>query len=437
VKLHSQSAYCQYEHQQLQGKLDDKKAKELGLVQRAFSVLATQAKLLNFAKDAGIIISDEELAKNIESIAAFQKDGKFNKDIYNNYLKSQRLKAKDLEATLKNDMLVAKTLKLLETPVLPLEIEALGASMNVADKITYKVLTEADVPYVADESKLKAFWESQKENFLTDKQYDLSFVWTPSTDATVTPEELKEYYEANSFNYTNAQGKQFTFEEAKESASKDLKLKKIKKSAQKAYIAFKKGELKSSENLTLPVGDSKLTPAIWNELSKKSTGDILKPKIVGDQYVTIKINAIKEPQIMTYAEAKDSVSKRYEAQAKKEALLKLSESTLEHFDEQNTSHTDFVTLNDFDNLKPLNSQESLQFLQKLFTSNKEKGIISLSDKVIVYNIREQKLLSMDTNKTDFVKQTVKQMKKKTFESNLLKMLDKKYPTEVYMGGLVN
>ena len=424
-------------NQQLQGKLDDQKAKEMGLVQRAFGVLATQAKLINFAHDAGLVISNEELSKNIENMKVFQKDGKFNKEIYNNYLKSQRLKAKDLEATIKNDMLVAKTLKLLETPALPLEIEAIGASMNVADKIKYKVLSANDVSYVPDETKIKAFWETQKENFLTDKKYDLSFVWTPSKDTNFTEEELKDYYAANSFNYTNAQGKQFTFEEAKESATKDLKLKKTKKAAQKAYIAFKKGGLSSTEKITLPVGDLKLTPAIWKELITKSIGDILKPKVVGDQYVTLKINTIKEPQVMTYEEAKNKVSKLYEAQVKKEALLKLSETTLANLEDENVSTTDFITLNKFDNLKPLNSQESLQFLQKLFTSNKEKGIISLSDKVIVYNISEQKLLSMDKNQTDFVKQTVKQVKKKTFESNLLKMLDKKYPTEVYMGGLVN
>jgi peptidyl-prolyl cis-trans isomerase D len=44
---------------------------------------------------------------------------------------------------------------------------------------------------------------------------------------------------------------------------------------------------------------------------------------------------------------------------------------------------------------------------------------------------------MDENQTDFVKQTVNQIKKKTFESNLLQLLDKQYPTEVYMGGLIH
>ena len=424
-------------NQQLKGKLDDKKAKELGLIQRAFATLATQAKVLNFAKDTGIVVSDKELVTKLEAIKGFSKDGKFNKEIYNNYLKSQRLKAKDFEATLKDEITISKTLALLDVESLPLEEEAIGAAMNVADKIAYKVLTNTDVNYTADEAKIKTFWEAQKENYMTTKEYDLSLVWTPSNDTSFTDEELEEYYNANSFNYTNAQGKQSTFEEAKIQASKDLKLKKTKKSAQKAYIAFKKGNLKSSENISLPIGDPKLTQTIWNELTSKSVGDILKPKVVGEQYVTVKINNIKKPQVMTYDQAKEKVSSAYAIQAKKEALLTLSKSTLTNISSSNANVSDFLTLNSRDNLKSLNLQESLQFLQKLFTSNKEKGIISVLDKVIVYNIVEQKLLSVDANQTDFVKQTVNQMKKKTFESNLLKMLDKKYPTEVYMGGLIN
>ena len=424
-------------NQQLQGKLDDKKAKELGLVKQAFATIATQAKILNFAKDAGVIVSDNELLKNLEDIKGFQKDGKFNKEIYNNYLTSQRLKAKDFEETLKEEMIITKTMALLNTDALPLEIDALGAAMHAADKISYKVLTTADVNYVSDKTKVKAFWENKKDNYMTDKKYDLSLLWTPTDTAEVNEEEIKNYYEANSFNYTNAQGKQLTFDEAKIQATKDLKIKKSKKSAQKAYIAFKKGATKNIENITLPLGDKKLSDAIWNEITTKSIGDILKPKVVGNQYVTVKINKIQEPKTMTFDQAEEKVTQNYDKQAKKESLMSLAESTLKTFDINGSIVSEFISLSKPDNLESLNSQESLQFLQKLFTSNKEKGIISVSDKVIVYNIIEQKLLSIDQNQTDVVKQTVNQMKKKTFESNLLKMLDKKYPTEVYMGGLKN
>ena len=124
-------------------------------------------------------------------------------------------------------------------------------------------------------------------------------------------------------------------------------------------------------------------------------------------------------------------------QAKKEALLTLAETTLKDFDQSNAIISDFVKLEENVNLQPLNNQESLQFLQKLFTSTKEKGIISVENKVVVYNILEQKLLSMDENQSEAVKQTVNKLKQNTFESNLIKMLNEKYPTEVYMGGLTN
>ncbi len=430
------SIYNQY-NQMMQGKLDEKTAKEMGLIQQAFATLATQAKLLNFAKETGIIVSDKELADTLEKIPAFQKNGVFNKDIYLAYLKRQRLKAKTFEESLREEITINKTLALLNIDALPLEIESVSAAMNVADKLQYKVLTTNDIDTTIEEEKVKAYWESQKGNYMTPKTYTLSIVWTPSKDTTFTEEELKTFYETNSFNYTDAKGKQLTYEEAKEKASSDLKLKKTKKSAQKSYIAFKKGKLDSSETVTLTIGDKKLTNELWNEIQQKDIGEILKPKVVNDQYATIKIDSIKEPAVMSYEEAKTQVTKDYLVGAKKEALLALAESTLKNINESNATVSDFVTLENVDNLKPLNRQESLQFLQKLFTSNKEKGIISVLDKVVVYNIVEQKLLSVDENQTDAVKQTVNQMKKRTFESNLIEMLDKKYPTEVYMGGLIN
>ncbi len=427
----------QQTNQMMQGKLDDKKAKEMGLVKRAFATLNTQAKILNFADDAGIIVSDKEVANTLENITSFQKEGIFNKEIYQTYLNARRLKANVFEERLREDLKINKTLALLTVDALPLEIESISSAMNIADKLAYVVLTPSDVNFTLDETKLQTFWETQKDNFMTKKAYEFSVLWTESTETAVTDDEVKTFWEANTFNYTDADGKQQSFDEAKEKATSDLKLKKTKKAAQKSYIAFKKGKIESSETTKLDLGDPKLTKELWSEIQQKKIGDILKPKIVADKYATLKITAIKEPKVKTFDEAKDEVNKIYTIQTKKEALSKLAESTLKNFDKSNATLSDFVTLEKHDNLKPLNLQESLQFLQKLFTSAKEKGIISVSDKIIVYNVIGQKLLPMDENKTDLVKQTVNQVKQNIFESNLVRALDEKYPTEVYMEGLTN
>jgi len=428
--------YNQY-NQAMQGTLDDKKAKEMGLIQQAFARLETQAKILNFANEVGIIVSDKEVVERLQRLGSFQKDGLFDKEIYNAYLKSQRLKAKAFEATLREELVIQKAMALISTESLPFEIETISAAMNVSDKLAYKVLTDADVNFIAEDTKIKSFWEMQKDKFMTTQMYNLSIVWTESKDTNVTDDEIKSYYDTNSFNYTNAEGKQLSFEEAKTQASNDLKLKKTKKSAQKAYIAFKKGKLTQSEKITLPMGDLKLTKDVWNALKEKNVGDILKPKVVADMYATIKIENIVLPMVKTYDEAKTEVELLYTVQAKKEALLTLAEETLKTFNKSNAIISDFVKLEENVNLNPLNNQESLQFLQKLFTSSKEKGIISVADKIVVYNILEQKLAPVDANETEAVKQTVNKLKQNTLESNLIKMLDKEYPTETYMGGLTN
>jgi len=428
------SLYSQY-NQVMQGTLDEAKAKEMGLLQQAFSQLETQTKLLNFAKDTGLIVSDEEVLQKLQAIRIFQKDGAFNKEIYDGYLRNQRLKAKFFEEVLREELIIQKTLSLLTIKSLPLEKEAILAAMNVGDKMAYKILTSNQVDSIADETKIKAQWEIQKENFLTDPSYTLSIVWVPTKDTLVADDEVKAHFEANRFNYTDASGKQLSFEDAKTSAKKDLQIKNTKKTAQKTYIAFKKGEHAADENITLDFGSPKLTQEVWKELKTKSIGDISKPKIIGDSYAVIKIENAISSRVKTYEEAKEEVTALYAKQAKKEALLALAKETLKNFDLNGSIVTNFVRFEENVNIEGLNDEESLQFLQKLFTSTKEKGIISVSDKVVVYTILEQKVMIADVNQTKSAMQTVNKLKQNMFESNLIKLLDKQYPTEAYMGGL--
>ena len=95
-----------------QGNFDEKKAKELGLIQQAFTTIQIQAKLLNFAKENGIIVTKKEVAQTIASIPAFQSGGKFDKKAYKTFLINKRMKAKDFEHSLKNDLTIQKTLNL-------------------------------------------------------------------------------------------------------------------------------------------------------------------------------------------------------------------------------------------------------------------------------------------------------------------------------------
>jgi peptidyl-prolyl cis-trans isomerase D len=429
--------YQQY-NQMMQGKLDEKKAKEMGLLKQAFSSLVAQAQLLNLANEFGIVVSDEELAQKLAEIPAFQNNGKFDKEVYQGYLNSQRLKAKTFEHVIRDETIINKMLTLLGSKGLPFEKEVLASALSVSDKIAYKVLTQNDLNLSIDESSLQSYWETHKSSYMTPKKYILDILWTESKDTNVTEDEIKAFYGENSFNYVDDSGNQLQLDSAREKVITDLKIQKSKKTAQKQYIAYKKGKIDKSETLTLALDDSPLTSEIWKEIQQKDVNAILKPKVVADRYATIRIVKVEEPREMNFNEAKALATVDYKKKAAEEGLRKLAESTLKNFNESNSTVSAFVTLDTRDNLKPLNIQESLQFLQQLFTSVKEKGIIALSDKVVVYNILEQKMISgKDSNITDFVNNSVNQIKRQDFESNLLKSLGQKYKTQVFVEGLTN
>jgi peptidyl-prolyl cis-trans isomerase D len=271
---------------------------------------------------------------------------------------------------------------------------------------------------------------------MTPKKYQRDILWTESKDTNVTDEEIEAFYTQNSFNYIGKDGKQLQLDEAKENVISDLKMKKSKKHAQKQYIAYKKGKIDKSETATLAMNEAPLTSEIWKEIETHNVDTILKPKAVANRYATIRISAVIEPREMSFDEARTLVAADYEKNAQAEGLTKLADNILKNFNESNATLSDFVALDSRKPLEPLNLQESLQFLQKLFTSQKEKGIISIEGKVIVYSIVEQKLVSKDKGeKSDFVKKTADQIKGQDFQSNLLKSLEQKYTIEKFVGGI--
>ncbi|WP_456451732.1 SurA N-terminal domain-containing protein, partial [Hydrogenimonas sp.] len=98
------NAYQQY-NQAMGGRLDEATAKKLGLQKQVLQSLIYQALVKNFAKEHGIVVSDEEVQKAILAIPAFQKEGKFDKATYLAVLQGMRMKPKTFEASMKDDLL--------------------------------------------------------------------------------------------------------------------------------------------------------------------------------------------------------------------------------------------------------------------------------------------------------------------------------------------
>jgi peptidyl-prolyl cis-trans isomerase D len=430
------SLYQRY-NQIMQGKLDDEKAREFGLLQQAFGSLVTQAQLLNLANRFGIIVSDEELALKVTSIPDFQTDGRFDKQIYDTYLKSQRLSVPAFEHILREDLIIEKLLGLLRTPALPLEQEAFSSAFGISDSISYRVLTVHDVNVTMDEAAIRTFWERDKKSYMTSKRYTLDIVWTDTDDVNVTEEQIATFYSENSFNYIDDEGKQLELDDARQRVSADLKLKQAKKEAQKSYIAFKKDRRNASETLTLDLHALPFDGEVWEEILMHDIDDILKPKVVGDHYATIKIAAIDLPREKTFEEARAEATDRYRAEATQEALDKLAKEQLENPDTVHEMLAENVTLDNPQAMTLLEPSEATQFARQLFTSDAKKGIIEVGSKVVIYRIAEQAIgVALPQERLETIRKSLEQTKESDLQSNLIKQLDTQYPVKTYAEGLL-
>ena len=419
-------------NQMLQGKFDEAKAKEMGLQQQVINNMATEAKILNLAKEFGIVVTDKETAEQLASYPAFQTDGHFDRKAYDTFIQNSGLSNELFENNLKDQLIIEKTFKLLTTKGLENEYKAFQLAFEVADKFKYTLLTKNDVNVSINDEKLKAFWEPRKDQFKTAKTYTLEVLWTETNNTEVTDKEVKEYFDKNRFNYTNKEGKIADFDDVKTWVKEATQVAKSKKDALKRYVEFKKGELKPDETLTLNINNPKLSKILWSDIQSKSINDILKPKVVGNRYASVKIINIVNPVTKSFTEVKDEILPMYKREAEQEALLTLSKETLTAIDTLDMNVSTFITLDNAEKQDiGLNTQETSNFITKLFTSQEEKGIIPIGSKVVVYKIIEQKLIPLESNATDIMHNNADKVKNQSFQAALIKELDKKYPTKLY------
>ena len=419
-------------NEMMQGRFDKEQAKKMGLQDQVIRNMAAQAKILNLAKEFGIIVTEEETATKLASFPLFQERGTFNRKNYDTYIQNHGLTKKTFENNIKDQLIIEKTFKLLNNESLEKEYEAFKVAFEVADKIKYTLLTHKDVDVEITDEKLKAFWEPRKDQYKTAKQYTLDIQWTETKDTEVTEKEIKDYYNENRFQYKSSNGKISSFEDVKLWVTEATKVAKSKKSALKRYVQFKKGALAKDETLTLDINDPKLSKALWDEIQNGSINDFIKAKVVDNRYASVKVINIVNPVTKAFNAVKEEITSIYRIESEKEALAKLSEEKLSKIDNIDTNVSTFITLDNQEAQKiGLNQQETGIFVSKLFTSEQEKGIIPIGSKVLVYKIIEQKLISLENNSTNILHDNVTQVKNQSFQAELMKILDNKYPTKLY------
>jgi peptidyl-prolyl cis-trans isomerase D len=429
-----QNLYERY-NEIFKGKFDEAQAKKMGLAKQAFDSLAAQAQILNLAKMYGIVVSEKELADHIARIQAFQENGVFNQTVYKTYLQNRRLKSSTFESILRDELIAQKILSLLEYPAVAFEKQTIASALSIEDKVGYKVLSPDETTVVLTDEETQKAWEENKDNYLTPQMFELALLWSDTKEIPVTEKEIQDFYDKNSFNYVGADGVQMALEKVKEVATRDLRIKRGKKLALLDYIALKKGKTTPTETKTLPLNDPMLSKKVWEEIQQNDPGTLLKPKAVGSRYVTVKLIKVIDPQSMPYQDAKAMVEQQLKMVKATERMEAQSKALLDGLDKAELTMSGYLSLTKHPLLAPLDEQESLQFVGKLFVSSGKKGIIRLAKRMVVYKVIDQRIRPVDKNLTKSVQNETDTIKKNVFEETLFGKLNEQFPVKAYAKGL--
>ncbi|NPA55128.1 MAG: hypothetical protein GXO40_02055 [Epsilonproteobacteria bacterium] len=414
-------------NQMMGGKLDEATAEQFGLKKAAFNEALKRAMLIQFAKDNGLYVTDEQLAQELLSIPAFQRNGKFSKKMYKMFLANAHLTPEEFENNLKKDMLVQKILKAISLPATPMLIDTIGSLMFMEDKLTIKTIQAPKISVTPEE--LQKYYQLHKEQYKSKKDYDIGYYYVP-LNAKVNEEEMQAYYQAHDTKYTDENGKILPFAQAKDKVKFDLLAKKTKREAIITMKKLKKGQMKFNIAQHVGMNNTYIEVPLMQKLIQTK---FLKPTLTPKGWLIAKLIKVNLPTVLPYDKAEALVKAQLLVVKRINALKALAKQNLDFKD---GIELGYVGRDDVNKIKSLSIDEAVAFLQSVFNHQTPKGFVLLPamnpSKAVLYHITEQKLLDKDkfTKHKNIVIKNADTLKGNALNTDLIKALQNLYQTQI-------
>jgi peptidyl-prolyl cis-trans isomerase D len=212
--------------------LTDDLLKALNPKKQAFDNLINKAVILTKADEFKLNVSEEELKESIVNYPAFQRNGVFDKRIYEQRLRFQRLSPEDFEALQKRMLRIEKLERLIResAKVSEGEVYDIYGLQNQKIKVDFiKIAARNFADKVAPtEEKLEEYLKGHSEEFRIPKMAKLEYITYPGKDfadeATVSDEEVEDYYNYHQDEFADDEEKVSPLSEVKDKILPKLKL---------------------------------------------------------------------------------------------------------------------------------------------------------------------------------------------------------------------
>jgi len=175
------------------------------LRQGALDELVDRTLMLQDAASWGLTVSSEETRREIANTPSFQKEGKFNKELYLRQLIANRMSPSGFEKAMRVSLLVSKSMDVLQNTakLSDRELFYLYRLENEKVNLNFLKLSASDFESKAKVSpdEAKEFYESTKESYRVPTKVKTRYLsFDPKLyreEIEIKPEEIERFYKVN------------------------------------------------------------------------------------------------------------------------------------------------------------------------------------------------------------------------------------------------
>ncbi|GAA4493715.1 peptidylprolyl isomerase [Pseudaeromonas paramecii] len=377
-----------------------------GVLERMIDdVLVNQA-----IKDAKLRVGDEQVKKAILAMPYFQKDGKFDNDLYLAVLRQNNLTPEGFRDTVRQDLATQDYLGAVSQSefALPAEARLLDRLLNQTRDVrlyTLPLAAFSGAVQVTDEER-KAFYDAHHDQFMSQEQVAINYLLldVDKIAAGISPSDadVQAYYDQHQDSYRTAERRKvahilFAKQDADAQKKVDAELVKLKAGADFAALA----KSDSADTLSARNGGELdwFEPGVMDPAFDKAAfalakvGDLSQPVQSQFGYHIIKLLGVEPAKVKTLDEVKEQVRQQVKEDKAKEQFLDLQQQMADLSFENPDSLDEVATKLGLQvqqlALQPVSSNEfplsndkvkTQAFSVELRDQNTNSEVIALSDK---------------------------------------------------------
>jgi peptidyl-prolyl cis-trans isomerase D len=335
------------ELRQQQGAAYDEIATNQPVVRRQhLEGMIDEVLLLQHAENLGLVISADMLVDLIRQIPAFQIDGRFEPGLYQQALRASGLTPRAFERDLREDLLMRMLPSSVATSsiVTQTEIDRMLSLQNETRAISMIEVPSARFKesMVVEEEDVQAYYEANLSQFLTTEEVSIFYVELDTVamtaDAELSEEELRQRYEAARQRFLTPERRQASHilievtaarDEAEAQALAQTLFDRILDGESFAELAREFSDdpgsaAEGGELGWIEAGD--MVEAFENSLFELTlTGEVSAPVRTPFGWHLIQLDGVREPEGMSFEEARDEILADFREREAEELYIDLSE----------------------------------------------------------------------------------------------------------------